>query len=182
MPCIIPGVLSLAQYLISLKKSRREYFLENCPHPDCGKTGLWCHGFRYRKTDRGNSDQEASMNPIPILRLYCPSCRHTCSLLPECIPSLRWYLWRIQQAAIALFFSSMSINKISQTISPSRWTISRWIKRLKIQHELHALHLKTKWSWLGYHSSLNTFWSALLEKIDLSYAMLFLNSQGVFVP
>jgi hypothetical protein len=95
---------------------------------------------------------------------------------------LRWYLWRIQQAAVTLFFSDISFTKISQRITPSRWTISRWLKGFTDQFELHALHLKSKWSWLGYQASLNEFWSALLNKIDLSYAMLFLNNQGVTVP
>lgn len=182
MASIVSGILSLVQHLILLEENPEKYCLESCPHPNCGKAGLWRHGFRYRKVDRENNDQEPSLNPIPILRLYCPACRRTCSLLPECIPPLRWYLWRIQQAAVMLFFSGMSLNKISQKILPSRWTISRWMKRLADQFELHALHLKSKWSWLGYHTSLNTFWPALLDKMELSRAMLFLNNQGVVVP
>ena len=179
---IVSGILSLMQHLISLQEDPAKYNLEYCPHPSCGKSGLWCHGYRYRKADRENNDQMSSLNPVPILRLYCPTCRRTCSLLPECIPPLRWYLWRIQQSAVMLFFSGMSLNEISKKTLPSRWTISRWIKRLANQFTLHALHLKTQWSWLGYHTSLNEFWSALLDKIDLSSAMLFLNNQGVIVP
>lgn len=180
MANIVAGMLSIMQYVTSLKSDPEKYCLEYCPYPGCGKSGLWCHGCRYRKADRENNDQ-SSMNPVPILRFYCPTCKHTCSLLPECIPPLRWYLWLIQQIAISLFFSGLSFNKISQKILPSRWTISRWIKKLGEQFNIHALHLKTKWSWLGYHTSLKKFWPTLLEKMDLSHAMLFLNNQGVFV-
>lgn len=180
MASIVSGILSLAQHLILLKENPKKYSLESCPN--CGKAGLWRHGFRYRKADRENNDLEPSLNPIPILRLYCPTCRRTCSLLPECIPPFRWYLWCVQQAAVASFFSGVSLNKISQKILPSRWTINRWIKRLTEQFESHAFHLKTKWSWLGLNPTLNTFWLALLAAIDFSHAMLFLNNLGVLVP
>lgn len=181
MASIVSGILSLTQYLTSLETTPKLYYLECCPHPDCGKSGLWRHGFRFRKSDREH-DEQSTMNPIPILRLYCPSCGHTCSLLPECIPPFRWYLWLIQQAAIKLYFDGLSFNNISQKIGPSRWTISRWLKRLGDQFNTQALHLKSKWSWLGYQSSLKEFWRALFDKMDLSYAMLFLNNQGVIVP
>ncbi len=182
MTSIVSDILSLAQHLISLKQSPEKYYLGCCPHPSCGKSGLWRHGFRYRKADRENNEKTASLNPIAILRLYCPACQRTCSLLPECIPPFRWYVWLIQQSAIELFFSGMSLNKINQKILPSRWTISRWIKRLADQFKLHDLHLKAKWSWLGYHTTINKFWPALLGKMHLSHAMLFLNAQGVPVP
>ncbi len=181
MPSIVSGILSLTQYLISLETNPELYYLECCPHPDCGKSGLWRHGFRYRKADREN-DGKSTVNPVPILRLYCPTCKHTCSLLPECISPWRWYLWLIQQSALNLFFSGMSLNKISQKIPPSRWTISRWLKRLTIQFQIQALHLKSKWTWLGYKTSLNEFWSTLLDQMDLSSAMLFLKNQGVTIP
>ena len=181
MTNIVAGILSLMQYVTSLKNDPEKYCLENCPYPGCGKSGLWRHGYRYRKADRENND-ESSLNPVPILRFYCPLCKHTCSLLPECIPPLRWYLWLIQQLAIKLYLSGLSFNKISQKISLSRFTICRWIKRLTDQFQTHALHLKAKWSWLGYFTSVNDFWAAMLNKIHLSHAMLFLNYQGVTVP
>lgn len=181
MTCIVAGIVLLTQH-VNLLAARPEYYYINCcPQPDCGMSGLWRHGYRHRKADRENSDQ-ATLNPVAILRLYCPSCRHTCSVLPECIPPRRWYLWAIQQVALQLFFSGMSFNKISQQLKPSRWTISRWLNRLKDKFQEHALHLKTKWSCLGYHTSLSTFWSALLNKIDLSHAMVFLHGQKMIVP
>lgn len=181
MACIVASILSLKQHLKSLETNPEFYYLECCSYPGCGKSGLWRHGFRYRKSDREN-DEKSTLNPIPILRLYCPSCGHTCSVLPECIPPFRWYLWLVQQAAIKLYLSGESFNKISQKIMPSRWTISRWLKRLGDQFETHALHLKSKWSWLGCKTKLDEFWLALLDKMDLSHSMLFLNNQGVVIP
>lgn len=179
MPHIVANILSLAQHLSILNTNPKKYYINQCPC--CGKLGLRGHGYRYRKSDRENNGS-ANLNPIPIRRLYCPTCKRTCSILPECIPPLRWYLWRIQQITIALYFSGESFNKISQKVLPSRWTISRWVKRLKNQFELHALHLKSKWTWLGYKISLSELWMDLFKKINFSYAMLFLNSQGVLVP
>lgn len=179
MACIVASILSLLQHKNSLQNHPELYHVEYCPH--CGKSGLWRHAFRYRKSDREN-DEKSTLNPIPILRLYCKSCRRTCSVLPECIPSRRWYLWLIQQTALLLQLAGTSFNKISQKIKPSRWTISRWVKRLKDQFQYHTITLKSKWSCLGYHTVFNDFWEAALNKMDLSHAMLFLNNHGVSVP
>jgi hypothetical protein len=167
------------QHEKSLQNHLEIYHLGCCPY--CGKTGLWRHGFRYRKSDRENY-KKSTLNPIPILRLYCRQCKRTCSVLPECIPPLRWYLWVIQEVIIKLRFSGISYNKISQHVIPSRWTISRWINRLIEKFKTHAFHLKSKWSWLGYKTKVDEFWLALLDKSSLSQAMFFLNSQTIFVP
>ena len=179
MASIISGIMSLAQYLLTLNENPKQCNLETCPL--CGMLGLWKHGFYYRKADRENTRQN-SLNPVPVSRFFCPSCRHTCSLLPECVPPLRWYLWSVQQAALLYFISGLGPTKISNKILPSRWTVGRWMARFKNQFELHALHFKSKWPWSGYNSSFNEFWPALLNKLNLSCAMLFLNSAGVAVP
>jgi transposase-like protein len=181
MVCILASILSLTQHLLTLKNNPEAYFINQCPHPDCGKSGLWGHGFFYRKSDRESTEQE-TLNPIPIQRLYCPSCKHTCSVLPECIPPWRWYLWAILQKALELYLTGQSFNKISQSVKASRFTISRWIKRLQENFEEHALHLKSRWPDLGYHPTFDDFWSALLKKINLSHAMVFLHNHPVVVP
>jgi transposase-like protein len=181
MVCILASILSLTQHLLTLKNSPEKYFINQCPHSNCGKAGLWGHGFRHRKTDREHTEQ-ITLNPIPIRRLYCPNCKRTCSVLPECIPPLRWYLWLIQQEALTLYFAGKSLNKISQQIKPSRWTISRWLKRLNEKFKEYAFHLKSTWSDLGYHEQFDDFWTATLNKMSLSQAMVFLNNQKVFVP
>ncbi len=179
MACIVAGILSIAQHLKTLQENSEYYRVSYCPC--CGKAGLWRHGTRYRKADRENV-KESTLNPVPILRFYCPACHHTCSVLPECIPPRRWYLWTIQWLAMLLIFSEESIYTISQKIIPSRWTISRWYQRLKDQFDIHAASLKSIWSWLGYKTCLHEFWQALTEKLNFSTAMLFLNQHGVIVP
>jgi hypothetical protein len=180
MVVIIADILSLAQHLELLKNEPEQYRPQSCIH--CGRANVWCHGCRYRKADRGNNYLASSLNPIKILRFYCSVCGHTCSVLPECIPPHRWYLWDIQQAVLLLVLSGYCINKISQSLSPSRWTCRRWVERLTEQFNLHAFHLKTKWSWLGNYFSLQTFWSTCLERMRLSSAMLFLNEANVSIP
>jgi len=179
MACIVAGILSVVQHLKTVKENPNYYRVSHCPC--CGKSGLWHHGKRYRKADRENPT-ESTLNPVPILRFYCPACGRTCSALPECIPPRRWYLWAIQWLAMLFIFIGESIHKINQKVIPSRWTISRWYTRLKNQFERHALHLRSAWSWLGYKTSLSGFWCSLMEKINFSYAMLFLNQHGVVVP
>ncbi len=179
MACIVPNILSLTQHLKTLKENSEKYKIEKCP--TCGQCRLWHHGARYRKSDREN-DAQSTLNPVPILRLYCPMCHRTCSVLPECIPPHRWYLWAMQCAAILLVFSGESIHKVSQKIIPSRWTIRRWVLRLLDQFNIHALHLKTTWSWLGYQTDLREFWLTLVDKIPFSTAMLVLNNHDVVVP
>jgi transposase-like protein len=179
MACIVAGIISLLQHKNSIQEKPEIYNIENCPF--CSKAALWRHGYRFRKPDREN-DEKSTLNPIPILRMYCSSCRRTCSVLPECIPPRRWYLWLVQQTALLFHLAGISLNKISQEIKPSHWTVSRWVNRLKDQFQDHVITLRSKWSCLGYHTGFNDFWAAALNKIELSQAMLFLNDQGISVP
>jgi len=179
MACIVAGIRSLLQHLKIIGSGAADYDRKDCGY--CGKSGLWRHGTRYRKVacDR---EQNTSGDPIPILRKYCPSCKRTCSLLPECLPPLRWYLWQVQEAALRLAILGVNINKISKKIIPSRWTIRRWLHRFTTQFELHALCLKTRWPTLGYATTLYAFWQSWLEEKELSTAMCFLNAASVVVP
>jgi hypothetical protein len=175
---IIPNILFLFQYLIAL--SNFENFRpSNCPICGCG--GLWVHGHYERKCDR-TSTGEANLNPIPILRFFCHHCQHTCSVLPECIPPRRWYLWIIQQRVIEKMLIGEPVNCISQSALPSRWTIKRWMNELTSRFVEFAACLKSGFSWLGYCSDFNDFWRACFARMTLSQSMVFLNNHGVIVP
>lgn len=176
---IVPDILSLVQHLEKLKTASEKYRIEKCP--TCGCCGLWHHGERYRKSDRENR-ADATLNPIPILRFYCPACHHTCSALPECIPPRRWYLWSVQCAVMLMVLSGITVHKASTTVLPSRWTIRRWLLRFKNQFSLHSLQLRSVWSWLGYCTSLREFWSSVVDHVPFSTAMMVLHHQGVVVP
>ncbi len=65
----------------------------------------------------GKNNSDSSLNPLKIQRYYCPSCRKTMSVLPECIPRNRWYLWSVQQVILLLFVQGVSI--MSKSIHPT---------------------------------------------------------------
>ena len=65
---------------------------EKCSN--CGKSFPWFHGTTPRKPDRGLSSKGA-FNPIYLHCFYCSYCQKTTSMLPECIPPRRWYLWSV---------------------------------------------------------------------------------------
>src|SRR3990167_3742009 len=152
---ILAGIMSLVQY----KKSQEsnQHRLERCPH--CGRSSPWLHGHYPRKADR-TGNQEESLNPIFIQRYYCPGCRKTCSVLPECLPPHRWYLWEVQQIAIMLILQETSFNAAAKNIAPSRHTISRWIASLKEKFHLHKDTLCGHFIDLGRTIGWTDFWQA----------------------
>ena len=176
---IVSGIHELFQYIRAIKDAPEQFRPEQCPH--CGRKGVRCHGHYDRKADRVNP-ANSTLNPIWIFRFYCSACKRTCSVLPECIPPRRWYLWKVQQAILLLCLSPVSQHQISQQFSPSRWTISRWHSRLVMRFNEYSSYLKSAFSWLGYTSGFIEFWQTCLSKCRLSTAMLRLNNSGVFIP
>ena len=173
---ILTAITSLVQHLATLKDSFFRYRPDKCPL--CGKSGLWFHGVYYRKSDRENED----LNPIPIPRFLCPHCEHTCSVLPECIPPRRWYLWLAQQAALQLLLSGQSQRAIAATLTLGRRTIGRWWKRFKEQFLQHESVLRSHYPELGRTTGMIDFWTACLEKISLATAMQLCHINEVVVP
>lgn len=155
------------------------YRPNNCPH--CNSKAPRCHGVYFRKSDRENAGNK-NLNPIAIPRFYCAKCKRTCSVLPECIPPRRWYLWCMQQACILFYFGKSSFRYIAKNNLPSRWTISRWIRNLKKQFAIHSFYLKSYFSELGIFNDFERFWKNCLEKLTLSKLMLLLNNSGVVIP
>lgn len=176
---IIATISSLVEYLAIVNTQPEKLRPSHCLH--CGKLGLWCHGHYTRKADKENSSVD-SLNPIPIFRFYCPNCRLTCSSLPECIPPNRHYLWDVQQKVILLWLLCESYQKTSDALMPSRWTISRWCRRLVSRFSLHASALRNQVIELGRFSTITDFWCAVLHRFTLSRAMLLLNNAGINIP
>lgn len=179
MALIVPAILSLVEHIKTLQSNPEAYRPEQCPH--CGKAGLWCHGYYFRQADRDNPSQE-SLNPVPIPRFRCPHCEQTCSVLPECIPPRRWYLWAVQQSVFTLLLAGCSIRHISEQVPPRRRTIQRWQARWKERFDLHSFHLRNLIPDLGRCTGFQAFWQACLSRMPLSFAMLVLNQYGVAVP
>ena len=172
---ILPNILTLEQYLqlpIALLKP------DACPQ--CGKAGLWYHCHYTRKAAR--LPENKALNPIPIYRFYCPCCQKTCSVLPECIPPRRWYMWCIQVQVLQQVILGRSINATSKAAKVSRRTCQRWFQRWTDSWLQHTHALRTYWRSLGQYQTFGTFWQAALKQEPFSKAMRLCHEQGVIVP
>jgi transposase-like protein len=179
MAGILADILSLIQYSELFKDKSRDHRLDRCLC--CGKARPQLHGCYPRKADRSGASDE-SLNPIWIQRYYCPACQRTCSVLPECLPPLRWHLWAIQQAALVLLLAGKSLRAIAQEISPSRRTIGRWMNRFKEQFRLHKDVLCHHVTDLGRTTGFTDFWQACLGQISLAQAMRLCHVAGATIP
>ena len=181
MPHILTGILSLIHYKNDIESNFREELRpERCEC--CGKERPHRHGSYSRKAAGGKNNSDLSLNPLKIQRYYCPSCRKTMSVLPESIPRNRWYLWSVQQVILLLFAQGVSMNKIAQTTSPSRHTISRWIARFKKAFLVHRDTLIQVKTVLSQYTTFHSFWTTCLGLISLSEAMRLCHVSGVLVP
>ena len=143
---IFADILSLVQYIDTLKREPEKLRLDHCLC--CGKSNPWLHGGYFRESDRINPSS-TSLNSVFIQRYYCPSCQKTCSVLPECIPPRRWYLWDMQQVIFLLYLSGLSAYAVAKITGPSLQTIKRWITRFIEQFRWHKDALCTYFHTLG---------------------------------
>jgi len=181
MPHILTGILSLIQYKNDIEGNFREELRpERCEC--CGKLKPHRHGSYPRQTAGGKNKSDASINPIQIQRYYCPSCCKTMSVLPECIPRKRWYLWSIQEVVLSLYAQGLSLNKIAKSCRLSRHSISRWISRFNERFLVHRDTLIQIKSTLAQYITFRTFWNACLGLMHLSEAMRLCHVSGVIVP
>jgi len=171
MKNIIPDIATLVQYIKLLSSHKNINQCSKCHN--CGCYRLWKHGYYYRKSGR---------QKIPIQRLKCSKCGHTCSVLPECMPPRRWYLWEVQQATLLMALNGESYRSIAAKTQPVRSTIARWIKQLKERTRVYADCLKSSYPNLGRFSEFKTFWQECFGLLPLSKIMLKLNNSGVVMP
>jgi hypothetical protein len=179
MSIIVSEITDLNQYLSVLNEAVESLRPKCCIH--CGMANPRHHGHYDRKADRENP-KSTSLNPIPILRFYCPHCKHTCSVLPECIPPRRWYLWSVQHMVLLLLALGNSLRAVASRASPSRSTCRRWWNRLQDRFLKHRDALCAKISELGQAIGFNDFWSRCFAKMPLSRAMLVCHLAGVVIP
>jgi transposase-like protein len=177
---ILSNIITLAQYITVILERSFDFDQERiCP--SCGKQGLWRHGCYARKADRSTAS-DLSLNPLQIQRYYCPNCQKTCSILPECLPPRRWYLWKVQQVALILLLAGKSLRSTARSMMPSRRTLSRWINRFREQLLFHKAALCTHIIEVGPTISLADFWQACLSHCSLAKAMQLCHVAGVSVP
>lgn len=177
MVYIVPGILSLNQYIYEQCPLRKQAM--SCT--GCGRLKPWCHGCYRRQSDRYNPSN-TSLNPILIQRYYCPGCGITFSVLPECIPPRRWYLWETQQAAIVLILLGQSARAAEQQVKPSRHTIKRWVAWIMTQFALHKDILCSHFSSFGLFTEPVGFWKHVFDTLLLSTAMRLCHVSGVSIP
>ena len=113
MSRIVSGIDSLQQHIDTLRSTPEIYRPRHCPN--CGHGSLWHHGYYSRKAGRRPESIDECLNPIPIPRYLCSSCRHSCSRLPSCIAPRRWYSWLLQQQALQSLLTRLFIPRVQRT-------------------------------------------------------------------
>ena len=176
---IVANIFSLVHHWNLHRENPGYYRVAYCPH--CGKAGLWFHGSYGRKADRESQPGE-SLNPVLIPRFFCPSCERTCSALPECIPPKRWYLWKIQEAALLAVLMGKSFSAVERELLPSRQTVSRWVSCFKVKFHLHKDTLCGLFPDLGHAVGFGDFWRTFLGTQPLSTGMRLCHVSGVEIP
>jgi len=176
---ILAGITSLVQHIQHLKTQPEDYRPARCPH--CGVGGLWHHGYYTRKASRRCLRRETD-EAIVIPRFRCQPCRKTCSCLPEVIPPRRHYLWDIQQLALVLAVTGVSLNQAALWLRPSRHSLRRWWQRYQSYFPVHSFHLRSAFPALGRSLGIGRLWLSCLSQMPLSQAMLQLHRCGVIVP
>lgn len=179
MTLILADISSLCQHIETLSSDPERYRPEHCIH--CSGRTLWHHGYYYRQPDRPRSSEKV-ISDVPIPRFQCAACRTTCSVLPECIPPRRWYLWAIQQRCLLMHLLGQSVRRVAQSIHIPRRTLSRWINRLKAQFVSQHQTLCVTHPTMGYHIRFSSFWRQWCQQYSLSQAMWLLNRHGLCIP
>jgi len=181
MVAIVAGIRTLVQHVQHLQIQPEDYRPETCVW--CGLKGLWVHGCYVRKANgRGLARDTDKAILIPRYRCRAPGCGKTCSVLPEAIAPRRHYLWEVQQLAVFLLASGVSLNKTARLLSPSRHTLRRWWQRFQQCFVQHAAALRSRFPELGRTQGLSDFWLVCLAAMDLSSAMVELHRCGVEIP
>ncbi len=177
---IVSGIDSLQQHIDTLRSTPEVYRPPRCPR--CGHGGLWHHGCYFRKADRRLETLDECLNPIPIPRYLCSSCRHSCSRLPECIPPRRWYSWLLQQQVLQSLLSFYSLHGSSAALGLCRRTVRRWWNWLSSNTTTFEFFLRSRYPECGRTSDWQSFWRTCLSVMPLSGIMAWLDHDGVAVP
>ena len=177
---IIPQITSVVQYLVAINCNPESLIPEHCPK--CKNNNFIHHGCYHRNINYSKSEFEERISNIPIMRYYCKSCDITFSALPECIPPHRNYTWEEQQSAIEPVLDGESCQSVSNHCKPSRWTISRWFRRLRQQAKKHLDCFKTLLPELGRVSEFAKSWMHLLKQYTLAQLMRILHQADITIP
>jgi transposase-like protein len=173
---IVFAFLTLEQHLRAVVTTPQSYRPDRCPH--CDFSCLWGHGFYERKPDRS---ADGDLNPVPVPRFRCPSCRRTCSRLPLCICPHRWYDWAVQQQVLQLLIAGASLRRTAAIFALGYHTVRRWWRGMEAEHENFSFHLRSRFASLGRSVDFVTFWLTCFHLMPLCEAMAWLDHDGVAV-
>jgi hypothetical protein len=178
---IVASVTTLVQHLHTVLTDPDLYRPRACPH--CGLDRVWHHGRYHRKADRMPGDSER-LDPVPILRFFCPGCCGTCSRLPACIAPRRWYAWAIQQIVLLFLLAGGSLAGCCRMLpaGPRLATVRRWWRWLHSSGVRFAWHLRSRWPELGRHADASAFWHRVLTARGLDAVMAWLDNHACPVP
>ncbi|MCY0858713.1 DUF6431 domain-containing protein [Cupriavidus sp. D39] len=168
---------TLEQHLRAVRATPQSYRPKVCIH--CGGACLWCHGCYHRKADRG---EDGSLNPAPVPRFRCPTCRRTCSRLPLCICPRRWYDWALQQQVLLLLLIGASLRRVAAVFALSYHTVRRWWHWLQAHGATFMFHLRSRFAELGRAADSTTFWLTCFARMPLCEAMAWLDHDDQDVP
>lgn len=180
MSRIVSGIITLSQHIDTLCSTPEVYRPRRCP--SCGHGALWHHGCYFRKADRRPEPMNECLNPIPIPRYLCASCRHSCSRLPSCIAPRRWYSWLLQQQALQSLLAVYSLHGCSAVNGLCRSTARRWWNWLALSTPTFEFFLRSRCPELGRSADWQSFWRICLSVMPLSCVMAGLDHDGVAVP
>jgi transposase-like protein len=178
---ILAGISNIAAYNTELSRLK-----ERCTC-SCGiANSLRSHGHYFRKLNR-HIKGEQSLILVKILRFLCNTCHKTCSVLPECIPPRRWYVWEVQQNVIQKYLDGDGWNEISAEMGISISTCKRWCKWFLDKYNIYAAVLKNVAGNLGEilrdsADDFKIFWQKCFTNISLDRAMLLCHQSGVGTP
>lgn len=177
---IVSGITTLLQHIETLCSTPEVYRPKQCPN--CGRGGLWCHGFYTRKADRRPLPGEERLPPVSIPRYLCPGCRRSCSRLSSCIAPHRWYGWLFQQQILQFLLTVCSLRGCSAAFGLCRSTVRRWWNRLKSASPIFEFFLRSRFPEWGRFTDFKSFWTGALSSLPLSEVMACLDFDGVTVP
>lgn len=175
----------LIQKKLSLRKSAFLLFQEvmknysvreeKCPH--CHETGKCVrHAWYLRNLIDYEKGEGVIYRQIKVLRVRCLCCRHTHSVLPDCIiPYTTYSLFFILRIFITRIFMRNTILKICRQFHISVSMFYRW----RLLFKEHIKNLPEKWSYCQsseknfltnlLHSSYSAFESSFFIKNQYSF-------------
>lgn len=159
---------SLPQHIEQIAHAPEVYRPVLCPY--CGVGSPWLHGYYERKADR-DGPAGASLNPVPVARFCCNSCRRTCSRMPLCIAPRRWHSWVKQQRVLLDLLGGASQRHAAICPGIARHTARRWWNWMHTCGTTLAFVLRSRFPELGRGGDGPGFWRACLDAMPLAEAM-----------